>query len=255
MHAIMIIRYYFIACFFLLNLSSSVIAQNKKCDYNYYPIVTPEVLRYKIYYSLAGAFIGAGEVTFSTKKIHQQSKPVYYLSGRGYTYSAYDWIYRVRDVYECWVDSATARPIQSKRNIEEGGRRLQQQTTFNYLSMMAYAGSKKTPITGCIQDVLSAIYYARQINFDNYKPGQQHLFNMYLDDTVYPISITYLGKKFIKTRHGNYQTLMFKPSLIEGTIFKAGDNMTVYVTDDRYKIPVYIETPIIVGSIKVYWIP
>ena len=75
---------------------------------------------------------------------------------------------------------------------------------------------------------------------------------MYLDDVVYPIYLTYLGKEKIKTKYGTYNTLKFRPKLIEGTIFTGGEKMTVYVTDDQNKIPVYIETPIIVGTIKVY---
>ena len=38
--------------------------------------------------------------------------------------------------------------------------------------------------------------------------------------------------------------------LVEGTIFKAGDDMTVWVTDDKNKLPLYVETPILVGTIK-----
>jgi hypothetical protein len=59
----------------------------------------------------------------------------------------------------------------------------------------------------------------------------------------------------LKTKYGSYKTIMFKPKLIEGTLFKGGEEMTVFVTDDKYKIPVYIETPIVVGKVKVYLLP
>jgi hypothetical protein len=38
---------------------------------------------------------------------------------------------------------------------------------------------------------------------------------------------------------------------VKGTMFEGGEKMTVWVTDDENHIPVRIETPIIVGSIKV----
>jgi hypothetical protein len=65
-------------------------------------------------------------------------------------------------------------------------------------------------------------------------------------------SIRYLGKEKLTTKYGTYNTIKFRPLLIEGTIFKGGEKMEVWVTDDLNKLPIYIVTPILVGSIKVY---
>ena len=43
----------------------------------------------------------------------------------------------------------------------------------------------------------------------------------------------------------------FKPLLVKGTIFEGGEKMEVWVSDDANHIPLRIESPIIVGSIKV----
>jgi hypothetical protein len=59
-----------------------------------------------------------------------------------------------------------------------------------------------------------------------------------------------LGKEVIKTELGEYNCIKFKPALIPGTIFKAGDEMIVWVSDDKNRIPLLVETPILVGSIK-----
>ncbi|HPI54618.1 MAG TPA: DUF3108 domain-containing protein, partial [Chitinophagaceae bacterium] len=74
---------------------------------------------------------------------------------------------------------------------------------------------------------------------------------IFLDDEVFPVHIRYLGKQQITTKFGTFRTIKFKPKLIQGTLFKGGEQMTVYVTDDDNKIPVLIETPILVGTIKV----
>jgi hypothetical protein len=39
--------------------------------------------------------------------------------------------------------------------------------------------------------------------------------------------------------------------LLKGTIFKGGEKMVIWISDDSNHIPVRIETPIIVGSLKV----
>ena len=49
---------------------------------------------------------------------------------------------------------------------------------------------------------------------------------------------------------GEFRCIVFSPLLIEGTIFNSGNGMTVYVTDDQNRIPLLIETPILVGSIR-----
>ncbi len=73
---------------------------------------------------------------------------------------------------------------------------------------------------------------------------------MFLDNEVYNMYIRYLGKETIKTKYGKFDAIKFKPLLIKGTIFEGGENMTVWVTDDDNHIPVRIESPIVVGKVK-----
>jgi hypothetical protein len=211
-----------------------------------------EVLTYKIYYTLAGIYANSAEVTFSNTLEKLNNKPVYHFVGNGKTYPSYDWFFKVRDVYESFVDTATMLPYKFIRNISEGKNKMYHLAIFNQTNNTAISTQKLIKTPASVQDVLSSIYYARNIDFANAKINDKIYFNMYLDDVVYPIYLTYLGKSTIKTKFGTYNTLKFRPKLIEGTIFKGGEKMTVYVTDDENKIPVYIETPIIVGTIKVY---
>ena len=41
------------------------------------------------------------------------------------------------------------------------------------------------------------------------------------------------------------------PLLIQGTIFEGGEKMTVWVSDDKNHLPLRVNSPILVGSIKV----
>ena len=74
---------------------------------------------------------------------------------------------------------------------------------------------------------------------------------MFLDNEVYSLYIKYLGKEQIKTKYGTFKAIKFSPLLVKGTIFSGGEKMTVWVTDDANHIPVRIESPISVGSVKV----
>jgi hypothetical protein len=110
-------------------------------------------------------------------------------------------------------------------------------------------GVYKTP--DCIHDVISAVYYARNINFDNYKVGDKIYLSLFLDDEVHNIYIRYMGKETIKTRYGKFRTIKFKPLLIKGSMFEGGEKMTVWVSDDANHLPLRIESPIVVGNVKV----
>ncbi|MEN9458194.1 MAG: hypothetical protein RL135_768, partial [Bacteroidota bacterium] len=110
-------------------------------------------------------------------------------------------------------------------------------------------GTVKVP--NCVQDVLSAIYYARNIDFQKYKPEDRIPFTMFLDNEVYNLYIKYLGKETIKTRYGKFNAIKFKPLLVKGTLFEGGEKMTVWVSDDANHVPLRIESPIVVGSVKV----
>ena len=56
---------------------------------------------------------------------------------------------------------------------------------------------------------------------------------------------------------GKYKTLKFQPDVIAGEVFKEDAKMSVWVSDDQNRIPLLIETPVSVGSVKMvikeYW--
>lgn len=100
-------------------------------------------------------------------------------------------------------------------------------------------------------DVLSMIYYARCIPWEKYTKGDLIPIRLILDNEVYDTYIRYLGKEQKKIDDGSLvDCIKFQPKLIEGTIFPGGENMSVWVSDDKNRVPVYIQTPILVGNIK-----
>lgn len=212
---------------------------------------TGESIKYNVYYTLAGVYVNGGEANFNINLERYNGKPVYHIIGDGKTNSFFDGLFKVRDKYESFIDTNTLQPYKFIRNILEGDFKKFETVTFNQGANTATSqgGTFKTP--ECVQDVLSAIYYSRNIDFNKYKPNDRIPFNMFIDDKTYGLYVRYLGKEVIKTKYGRFNAIKFKPLLIEGTIFKGGEKMTVWVTDDANRIPVRIESPISVGSVKV----
>ncbi|HQW83544.1 MAG TPA: DUF3108 domain-containing protein, partial [Ferruginibacter sp.] len=123
--------------------------------------------------------------------------------------------------------------------------------TFNQDANTAISTNGVFKVTNCIQDVVSMVYYARNIDFDKYKVNDKILFDMFLDDEVYHMYIRYMGKEKIKTRYGRFNAIKIKPLLIKGTIFEGGEKMTAWLSDDPNHLLLRVESPIAVGSIKV----
>ncbi|WP_235921017.1 DUF3108 domain-containing protein [Foetidibacter luteolus] len=210
-----------------------------------------ELLTYNIFYSVVGIYVNAGNATFTTTLERVNNKPVYHVVGLGNSNSSYDWIFKVRDRYESYIDTATMRPLKFIRNVDEGGYKKYENVTFNAQTNTAVTNEGVFKVTNCIQDVISAIYYARNIDFNKYKVEDKIPFDMFLDNEVYHLYIRYLGKETVKTKYGKFKAIKFKPLLLKGTIFEGGEKMTVWVSDDDNHIPLRVESPITVGSVKV----
>jgi len=210
-----------------------------------------EQVTYAVFYTLSGIYLEAGTAVFSTKLETYNNRPVYHFTGSGRTNSSYDLFYKVRDKYESYVDTATLSPLKFVRNVNEGGYKKYEYITFNRSANTAITSDGVYKVPDCVQDVLSAVYFSRNIDFNKFQPDDRITFSMFLDNEIFNMYIRYLGKEEVKTKFGKFRAIKFKPLLLEGTIFKGGENMTVWVSDDDNHIPLRIESPIVVGKVKV----
>ena len=234
----------------LVLLSFPLTAGDDFCGIRNTTFQAGESISFKVYYTL-GVYVAAGEATFKTTLERMNNKPVYHIVGDGKTYNFYDNFFKVRDKYETYIDTATLQPLKFVRNVYEGGYKKYENITFNQAANTAVTSEGVFQVPNCVQDVLSAIYYARNIDFSKYQVNDKIPFSMFLDNETYNLYIRYLGKENVKTKYGKFKAIKFKPLLIKGTMFEGGEKMTVWVSDDGNRIPVRIESSISVGSIKV----
>lgn len=223
---------------------------NEFCGLKNTAFKSGEEIVMKVYYTTLGVYVGAGEAKMTTSLTTYNRKPVYHCVVSGTTYSFFDKFFKVRDRYETYIDTSNMLPVKFIRNVDEGGYKFYHNVTFNQSSQTAVSTKGVFKVTPCIQDVISAIYYARNIDFSKYKEGDKIPFDMFLDDEVYHLYLKYEGKDVVDTRYGTFNAIRFKPLLIKGTIFEGGEKMTVWVSDDPNHIVLRAESPIAVGSVK-----
>ncbi len=216
-----------------------------------------EQITYKLYYNWNFVWLAAGEVVFNVSEKNGK----YHISAVGRTYKTYEWFFKVRDNYETYIDKETLLPHTSIRDVHEGGYRLYDKVDFDHEKNKATSERGKTKyetttqeynLDGCMHDVLSVVYYTRNLDFDRYNEGQEFPVKVFMDKEVWPLNVKYKGKEEAKKIKGmgKFKTIKFSPEVIEGEVFKADAEMNIWVSDDGNRIPLLIESPVSVGSVK-----
>ncbi len=226
-----------------------------KSQYHYQPdpaFRDGERISFTVFYNVIGIYVNAGTAVFTTNLSQHNNIPAYHVVAEGTTNKKYDWIFKVRDRYESYFDAKDFRSLRFIRKIEEGGFKHQEDIVFNRSDNTAYTNKRTYKLSHNVLDVINAIYYARNIDYNAYKQGEKIPIDIFLDGELYNTYIRYMGKEVIKTRYGTFKAIKLKPMLIKGSVFEdGGEKMTLWITDDANHIPVRAESPISVGSVKV----
>lgn len=233
-----------------------------QCPPDNIPFKSGERLDYDVYYHLKKMWVPAGKVRFEVKDSIYNGAKCFHFDGKGKTLKSYDYFFKVRDHYASLAKQETLEPVRFVRKVNEGGFSLYYDYRFNAAQNKALVYTDENDSTKhqtlifspCVYDVITAVYYARTIDFKEMKENDTIPLSMMVDKEIYGnVYVRYIGKERIKLEDGSwYSCIKFRPLLIEGTIFEEGEYMEVYVTDDQNHIPVLIEAQILVGSIKAY---
>jgi len=211
-----------------------------------------EWLRYKMSYS---GWLRAGTAILEIEETAYEGKKVFHAKGSGWTSGPIKWFYKVDDVYESYFDKDTIRPYLFKRKTDEVGYKKNRITSFNYASKNAYVQdfTKQTDTTVAfvnVQDMMSSFYYLRNQKVDHLKIGDAIAIDMFLDSQVYPFKLQFLGREVLSTKFGKIKSLIFRPLVQSGRIFKAEESVTLWITDDENKIPIKMKASLSVGSLR-----
>ena len=98
--------------------------------------------------------------------------------------------------YETYIDQEGIFPHVFKRDVDEGGYTINQEYRFyQHKNMIDNGKEKVTDAPNYVQDMLSAFYYARTLDFSNAKKGDVFTIYSYVDEKIFPIKIKYKGIK------------------------------------------------------------
>ena len=213
-----------------------------------------EWFRFRISYSGWGK---AGEATLGVVNDTYKGKPVYHVKGKGVTTGMTKLFFGVEDYYETYVDKQTTLPYRFIRKIDEGGHTKDKVIDFDQQARVATVNDKKHNNTSTyktepsIHDMVSSFYYLRNsIDTKTLKEGDETVINMFFDQENFKFKLKFLGREVIKTKFGKVNSLIFRPYVQAGRVFKEKESLTVWISDDQNKIPLQIKADLAVGSLK-----
>lgn len=220
-------------------------------------IKSGEKLVFAASYNMSGLMTQLAQVTMETETINTSKKTFLHLSCQAATFSKWDSFFKIRDLYESYVDPSTLKPSLYKRNINEGGYTKTEKYVFKSdgKTVMSTAKKRNKPETNSTfaignstQDIVTLIYKLRTVDFKNFKNGQTKSFVIVFDEKEIPVVVKFMGKESIST--GSLGTKeCYKIAIGAKTqVLKGKDKNIIWLTADVQKIPALIKFSIPVGT-------
>jgi hypothetical protein len=222
-----------------------------------------ERLDYQLFYNVSFVWIQAGTCQFNARAVTYNGEPAFKLSADGKTYKSFDSFFKVRDTLISYVDSNQLLPIRAYKYTHEDNWHgiddfafhrdgNQWRVVTRLYRRKEWKPTQVSKTVNCGFDILTSLYRMRcLVGPESYKVGQRIEIPVRLDDDEYIVYLKYVGKEKIKLHKvGYYRANAFTINLVEGTVFKRGDVLKIWISDDGNAIPLLVESPIRVGSVK-----
>lgn len=228
------------------------------------PFKDGEKLRYTISYKIGLVNTDVADVHFNTTEVAQDEKEMFNIHAYSVTYPLYKTFFDINDHYNSRLEKSTLRPVQLTTELQEGKYRFSSRFVYDWDDRVVrtYARNHaKNPdfiertltMPGSSFDAVSFFFNLRSQDLDSYKEGESFVINLVLEDTIRRISYRYAGKETIDIKgYGKFRTLKFICNMAtsESVTFEDGTELFMWISDDMNKIPIYIMTPIKIGTVR-----
>jgi len=205
----------------------------------------------KLIFDVKYGFVTAGIGTMEIPKIKKISgRDSYYVLFTVNTVPSFDWIFKVRDRYETYIDKIALFPWRFEQHIREGKYSRDFSAYFDQRKGKAKTTEGEYVIPKNVNDILSAFYLVRTMDFSKLKVNDKLNLQNFYKDKVYDLDVKYHGKETIEVPAGKFECIVVEPLVKEGGLFKSEGSIIIYMTNDEAKMPVRVRTKVIIGSIN-----
>jgi len=203
-----------------------------------------EYLKFEIGYG----FIKAGFAEMKVDSLFDfNGRLCYMISTDAQSYSFFDKFYKVRDHGETWLDAYGLFPWHFEKHLREGGYKSDVWHDFDQYRGIVYDGGDTIVVDEYIHDVLSSLYYVRTLDLN---VGDRVHIRNFSKKNCFDLEVIVHDREEIKVDAGRFMCLKVEPLLQSAGLFKHEGELTVWMTDDRLKMPVLMKSKVLVGSIS-----
>ncbi len=206
----------------------------------------------KLDFNIKYGFISVGEAEISIpEKTEIMFRKAYHVVSKVKSKPFFDFFFKVRDKYETYIDSAALLPYRFEQHVREGNYSKDYGAFFNHSRNVAIHDGKEYAISDSTQDIVSAFFYVRTLDFSNARPGYTIHLENFFNNKIYPLRVIYHGREEIEVDAGTFNCIKIEPVITDGGLFKSEGKILIWLTDDTVKMPVKVEAEIPIGSIVV----
>lgn len=207
-----------------------------------------ELLHFRVSYGNITAGYATMEVN---RQVEYKKRQCYVFRTTAQSRKAFDWIFKVRDWTESYVDIEKFYSLRFEKHLREGSYKKDIVIDYDqYKNQAIYTDEKKKNETIAVPpdvlDPLSALYLVRNMELrvgkDIYLPSTDN-------KTVYPIRIIVHKIEAVTVEAGKFFCFVVEPVMADGGIFKKDGKVKIWLTADKRRMPVKMETKVYIGSI------
>ena len=164
-----------------------------------------------------------------------------------------NFLYRVNDVYESWMDAETLSSLRFVQELEEGGKDTQRHFEI-YPDRAVFVQTSKKPakeeksVSQPLDDG-SFLYFLRTIPLE---VGQTYDFNRYFRPDRNPVRIRVLRKEKVRVPAGTFDAIVVQPVIKTKGIFSENGHAEVWLSDDERHIMLQLKSKLKFGSLNLY---
>lgn len=205
----------------------------------------------KLTFNVNYSFATVGIASFSIPEIKTFSRrKCYRIKFEVNTVPSFDLFFKVRDLYESYLDVEGIFPWRFEQHIREGKFSRDFSAFFDQRKNKAKTTEGEYDIPKYVHDIVSAFYYVRTLDLGKMKKGERFNLKNFYRDKTHDLDVIYHGKETIEVPVGKFDCIIVEPLVREGGLFKHEGNILIWLTNDEAKIPVKVRTKIIIGYVE-----
>jgi hypothetical protein len=211
------------------------------------PFIAGERLSYDVSWA---DFIVAAEFTIETDQRRSfDGIDGYHVTAQARTVGLVNGLFKVNDIYESFIDSATLKPFRAEKRSRHGKNQTQSSVTIDQGKRSAQLGEGRTlEINEDTYDLASLIFAIRGMDLTI---GKTRTLTVFEDGKLYTINLQPEAREKVTTRAGSYDTVKIATSRSKGRENDKLYNLRIYITADAARLPVMITAEPSWGSVRV----